>query len=348
MFDESWRKILVQPSSTIENALRVIDEGGVRIALVVDEGCRLLGTLSDGDVRRAIIARLPLSTKVELAMNRNPRTAAASASRESVLHLMERNDVLIVPLLDADGRLVGIHNLKELLEPVAINSPVFLMAGGLGTRLRPLTNDCPKPMLKLGNKPILETTLDSFISAGFRRFFISVHYLADMIKRHFGNGERWGVDIEYVEESQPLGTAGALSLLPSLSETEPLIMMNGDVVTSVDFRALLAFHTNNHASLTMCVREYALQVPYGVVRAAGHRVECVMEKPVHTFFVNAGIYALSPQIVARVPKGTRIDMPELVSDTIAAGHDVAMFPVHEYWLDIGRFDDLSRAQATQP
>lgn len=341
---DAWQRIVIPPSMTIEDALKVIDAGAVRIALVADERGRLLGTLSDGDVRRAIIGRVPLSAKVEQAMNQTPRTAAASASRESVLRVMEQNDVPVVPLLDAEGRIVGVHNLKELLGPTASDSPVFLMAGGFGTRLRPLTDDCPKPMLKLGNKPILETTLDGFIGAGFRRFFISVHYMGDTIKNHFGNGERWGVDIEYIEEEQPLGTAGALCLLPPLPDGQPLIMMNGDVVTSVDFRALLAFHVNNDAALTMCVREYDLQVPYGVVQSAGHKVESIIEKPVHTFFVNAGIYVLSPQVIESVPKNKRIDMPDLVSEVITLGYDVTMFPIHEYWLDIGRFDDLNRAR----
>lgn len=340
---ESWRRIVITPSLTIEDALKVIDAGALRIALVVDQYGRLLGTLSDGDVRRAIIGRVPLSAKVEQAMNRNPRTAAVTASRESVLRLMEQNDVLVVPLLDPEGRLVGVHNLKELLEPAANDSPVFLMAGGFGTRLRPLTDDCPKPMLKLGNKPILETTLDSFVGAGFRRFYISVHYLADTIKNHFGNGERWGVEINYIHEDEPLGTAGALSLLPPLPDAESLIMMNGDVVSGVNFRALLAFHSNNNAALTMCVREHDLQVPYGVVQAAGHKVEGIVEKPVQKFFVNAGIYVLSPQVVARVPKNTRIDMPDLVSEAIGAGYNVTMFPIHEYWLDVGRFEDFNRA-----
>lgn len=340
---DSWSKIVVSPEVTIEHALKVIETGSVRIALVVDSNGFLLGTLSDGDVRRAIIARTPLSASACEAMNRQPRIAAAGASRDSVLRLMEQNDVLVVPLVDSEGRLVGVHNLKELLEPAASETPVFLMAGGFGTRLKPLTDDTPKPMLKLGNKPILETTLERFASAGFRRFFISVHYLPKQIKNHFGNGERWGVRIDYIEEEEPLGTAGALGLLPSLAPDQPLIMMNGDVVTSVDFRALLAFHVNNSASLTMCVREYDIQVPYGVVKASGHRVEGVIEKPVQTFFVNAGIYVLSPSIVLRVPRKTHMDMPALVQDVISAGHEVTMFPVHEYWLDIGRFDDFNRA-----
>lgn len=340
---DNWSKIVVSPQATIEHALKVIETGSVRIALVVDSNGYLVGTLSDGDIRRAIIARMPLSAPVCEAMNSQPRTAAAGASRDSVLRLMEQNDVLVVPLVDGAGKIVDVHNLKELLEPAASEIPVFLMAGGFGTRLKPLTDDTPKPMLKLGNKPILEMTLERFVDAGFRRFFISVHYLPERIKNHFGNGERWGACISYIEEEEPLGTAGALGLLPSLVPDQPLIMMNGDVVTSVDFRALLAFHINNGAALTMCVREYDIQVPYGVVKAAGHRVEGVIEKPVQTVFINAGIYVMSPSIVSRVPRKTRMDMPTLVQDTISAGHEVTMFPVHEYWLDIGRFDDFNRA-----
>jgi dTDP-glucose pyrophosphorylase len=340
---DNWKKIIVPPQATIEHALKVIEEGAVRIALIVDSTGRLSGTLSDGDVRRAIIARTPLSAPVCDAMNQHPRTARAGADRESVLRLMERNDVLVVPLIDGRGMLIGVHSLKELVEPTGSDTPVFLMAGGFGKRLRPLTDDTPKPMLKLGNRPILETTLESFVAAGFRRFFISVHYLPETIKNHFGNGERWGVRIDYVEEEQPLGTAGALSLLPPLAQDQPLIMMNGDVVTSVDFRALLSFHVNNAAALTMCVREYDIQVPYGVVQATGHRVEGIVEKPVQSFFVNAGIYVLSPHVISRVPWNTRIDMPALVQDVIAAGDEVTMFPVHEYWIDIGRFDDFNHA-----
>lgn len=341
---DTWKRIVIGPDATIEDALKVIEAGAVRIALIVGEDERLLGTLSDGDVRRAILGRISLSSKVAQAMNRNPRSARVPESRENLLRLMGENDVLVVPLLDGEGRLVGVQNLKELLEPSASGIPVFIMAGGLGTRLRPLTDDTPKPMLKLGKKPILETTIENFVSAGFRRFFISVNYLADTIKSHFGDGKRLGAEINYIEEDEPLGTAGALSLLPALPPDQPLIMMNGDVVTSVDFRALLSFHINHNSALTMCVREYDIQVPYGVVQADGHRVQGVVEKPVQTFFVNAGIYVLSSPVIARVPKRQRFDMPELVSNAIAAGHDVTMFPIHEYWLDIGRLDDFNRAR----
>ena len=340
--ESQWKRIVVRPEMTIEDALRVIDAGALRIALVVSDDGRLLGTLSDGDVRRALLSRVPLSESVTKAMNRSPRVAPASASPDSVLSLMEQNDVLVVPLVDDGGRLVGVHNLKDLIEPRSKDNLVFLMAGGFGTRLRPLTDDTPKPMLKLNNKPILEQTLENFAAAGFRRFFISVHYLPDTIKNHFGDGRRWGVEIGYIEEAEPLGTAGALGLLPPVGDL-PIVMMNGDVVTRVDFRALLAFHTNHNSALTMCVREYDVQVPYGVVQATGNRVHSVVEKPVHKFFVNAGVYVLSPEVIAHVPKNRRLDMPDFVSNVIAANGEVSMFPIHEYWLDIGRFDDFDRA-----
>jgi dTDP-glucose pyrophosphorylase len=336
------KQIIVRPETSIEDTLKVIEAGGLRIALVIGEDGRLLGTLSDGDVRRALIARMPLSAPVSEVMNRNPRVAHESLSRDSVLHMMEEHDVLVVPVVDAGGRLVRVHNLKELLEPQGKDNAVFLMAGGFGTRLRPLTDEIPKPMLKLGKKPILENTLESFVAAGFRRFYISVHYLAETIKAHFGNGEKWGVDIRYIEEGEPLGTAGALGLLPPIGDL-PMIMMNGDLVTRVDFRALLAFHVENRSMLTMCVRECDVQVPYGVVQATGHQVEGIIEKPIHKFLVNAGIYVLAPEAIARVPKESRMDMPDLVRDIISAGREVNMFPIHEYWLDIGQFEDFNRA-----
>jgi dTDP-glucose pyrophosphorylase len=340
--DQMWKKIVVDPNLPIESALKVIDASGLRIAFVAGADGILLGTLSDGDVRRALIRRIPLSETVAEVMNRNPLTVREHVGRDGVLKMMEQNDVLVVPVVGADGRLLGMHNLKSLTEPRARANPVFLMAGGFGMRLRPLTNQTPKPMLKLGDKPILEWTLERFVAAGFRRFHIAVHYLADSIKTHFGDGRHWGVEISYVEEREPLGTAGALGLLPSI-DALPMIVMNGDLVTAVDFHALLDFHAGSDAALTMCVRECDVQVPYGVVEADGHSVQAVVEKPVHKFLVNAGIYVLSPEAVARTPKNVRKDMPDLVRDLLAAGRPVTMFPIHEYWRDIGQFEDFNRA-----
>jgi NDP-sugar pyrophosphorylase family protein len=247
-------------------------------------------------------------------------------------------------VLDTEGKLVGLANLHELLNKHRHDNPVFLMAGGFGTRLRPLTNNCPKLMLKVGDKPILEQILVNFVEAGFHRFFISTHYMPEVIREHFGNGEKWGVSIQYVHEDEPLGTGGALGLLPHDEIDLPMFMMNGELLTSLNLQSFLEFHESHGNVATMCVREYQHQVPYGVITSEGARIKSMVEKPIHRFFVNAGIYLLAPQLVKSVEHGTRIDMPTLLEREIDNGSTVNMFPIHEYWLDIGRMDDFNKAQ----
>lgn len=342
--DKNWKEIVVSPTATLREALGVIDTGALRLALVVGEGDVLIGTLSDGDVRRALIHGLSLEAPVSQAMNRQPRTVLASADRDSVFAIMDQQDLLVIPVVDDDGRLAGLFSHKELLHSVRKDNWVFLMAGGYGTRLRPLTDQCPKPMLKVGGKPLLQAILENYMAAGFHKFYISVHYMAEAIKDYFGDGSRWNATIRYIEELNPLGTAGALGLLPTV-EDRPLLMMNGDVLTKVDIGQLLRFHEENGSDLTMCVREYDFTVPYGVVETSGRHVTAITEKPVHRFFVNAGIYVLSPQVVARVGENTKLDMPDLAERLVKEGRDVSVFPIHEYWLDIGRPDDFVQAQA---
>lgn len=333
--------LFVTRTMPIEDALIVIERAGLRIALVVDEEQRLQGTLTDGDIRRAIIAHSPLSTPVGNVMNANPISAVLGTSRNRLLELMTRRDVQVVPLLDTLGRVVGIETLNGLLTPRPVENWVFLMAGGFGTRLRPLTDNCPKPMLHVGGKPILESILESFIASGFHKFYISVHFMPDAIKEHFGDGSRWGVTIRYVEESEPLGTGGALGLLPT-TEERPLIMMNGDLLTRVNCLDLLRYHVNQDAAMTVCVREFDQQVPFGVVEGDGLRIRGIVEKPVQKFLVNAGIYCLSPDVVAQVKRNTPMDMPDLARALIADGKTVAMLPISEYWLDIGHLEDYER------
>lgn len=338
-----WKKIAVVPTASIQQALHVIDSGALRLALVVDANNVLQGTLSDGDVRRALIHGLSLTESVSLAMNRHPRTVHASADRDEVFAMMDQYDLLVIPVVDDGGRLAGLHSHKELLHSVRKDNWVFLMAGGYGTRLRPLTDECPKPMLKIGGKPLLQVILENYLAAGFHKFYISVHYKAEAIKGYFGDGSRWNATIRYVEEGSPLGTAGSLGLLPTV-EDRPLMMMNGDVLTKVDIEQLLRFHEEHGSDLTMCVREYDFTVPYGVVETSGRHVTAITEKPVHRFFVNAGIYVLSPQVVAEVGRDAKLDMTDLAERLVKEGRDVSVFPIHEYWLDIGRPDDFLRAQ----
>ncbi|MDR9424087.1 MAG: nucleotidyltransferase family protein [Marinobacter sp.] len=342
---KQWRNALVNPDVSLEQAIGALDKAALRIALVVDEAGTLLGTLTDGDVRRALLNHLSLDTPVNQVMNANPKIAEQGWTNSRILALMEQYEVLQLPLVDSERKVVGLANLHDLLNKHRHDNPVFLMAGGFGTRLRPLTNDCPKPMLKVGDKPILEQILLNFVDAGFHRFYISTHYMPEVIREHFGNGEKWGVSIQYVYEDEPLGTGGALGLLPHDEINLPLFMMNGDLLTSLNIHSFLEFHENHGSVATMCVREYEHQVPYGVITSDGTQIKSMVEKPIQKFFVNAGIYLLNPELVKSVRPDTRIDMPTLLEQQIDANKPVNMFPIHEYWLDIGRMDDFQRAQS---
>jgi dTDP-glucose pyrophosphorylase len=338
-----WEATLIGPNTPLEEAISTLDRCALRIVMVVDEQRHLLGTLTDGDVRRAMLRHLPLNIPVNQVMCATPQTAQREWSRERVLSVMERGQLLQLPVVDAEGRVVGLETLHGLLDRRLLNNPVFLMAGGFGTRLHPLTHDCPKPLLKVGDKPILERILESFVNAGFHQFFISTHFLPEMIRAHFGDGKRWGVSIRYIHEDEPLGTGGALGLLPHDEIDQPMFMMNGDLLTTLNYRGLLDFHLEHTSFATMCVREYEHQVPYGVIQSKGHQIISMVEKPTQRFFINAGVYLLSPALVRSVKPGTRIDMPTLLQHGMSQGHEVNMFPVHEYWLDIGRLPDFERA-----
>jgi dTDP-glucose pyrophosphorylase len=339
-----WTSTLVGPEASLEEAMRVLDGAGMRIALVVDAERRLLGTLTDGDVRRALLRRVPLSAPVTEVMHRDSRVAERGWSRERIRAVLQSTGVLQLPVVDEAGRVVDLETVAGQLESPRHPNVVFLMAGGLGKRLQPLTDHTPKPLLRIAGKPILESILERFVAAGFHRFFISTHYLPEQVREHFGDGSRWGVSIRYTHEPEPLGTGGALGLLPHDEIREPLFLMNGDLVTSLDYARLLEFHLAHAAAATMCVGEYEHQVPYGVIQNEGVLIRSMVEKPTEKYFINAGIYVLAPELVRRVAPGTRIDMPTLLQGAIAAGQDVAMFPLHEYWLDVGRMEDFRRAQ----
>jgi dTDP-glucose pyrophosphorylase len=341
---KNWKIVSVPPSTPLEAAIRVLDKGGLGIVLVTNDDNVLLGTITDGDVRRALLRHQKMDTPAKEIMCASPQVAEVSWPRVKLLAVMESARLLQLPVVDDSRRVIGIETLHDMLDRARLDNPVFLMAGGFGKRLHPLTQDCPKPMLKVGDKPILELILQSFVDAGFHRFFISTHYLPDIIRDHFGDGSRWGVSIQYVHEDDPLGTGGAIGLLPHDEINLPIFLMNGDLLTRVDYRSLLDFHERHTGSATLCVREYESQIPYGVIQSDGHRITQIVEKPVQRCFISAGIYMLSPELIRRVQPGERIDMPTLLEREIAAGRDVNMFPVHEYWLDIGRMDDFQLAQ----
>jgi dTDP-glucose pyrophosphorylase len=344
MPSENWKSVLVGPETPALDVVRLIDTTRMQIALVVDGEGRLLGTLTDGDVRRALIAGKPLAGPVSELMFRSPTTAPPDADREALLALMQAKVLRQIPIVDAAGRVVGLESMMDLLARRELPNAVVLMAGGRGQRLKPLTDLCPKPLLRIGDKPILEIILENFVSQGFRRFFISVNYMAEKVEAHFGDGGRFGASIEYLREDEPLGTAGALTFLPDLGQT-PFVVMNGDLLTKVNFAHLLDFHASNGGSATMCVRPYTAQIPYGVVHMDDrNRLTRIEEKPSQTVFVNAGIYVLSPEALARIPRGEPYDMPALFDALMAEGRTTLAFPVREYWIDIGRVADYEQAQ----
>lgn len=338
-----WKQVVVAPSTSLQIALKQLDEGALRIVLVCDETMHLQGVITDGDVRRGLLRGVGLDAPASQVMNTQPITVTPETSRSDAVALMQSKSILAIPVI-ADGRVIGLQTLQKLQSARRYQNPVFIMAGGFGTRLRPLTDNTPKPMLKVGERPMLETLLLNFIKSGFSNFYISTHYLPHVIRDYFGDGSKWNVNITYVHEEEPLGTGGALGLLPESTPELPLIMVNGDVLTSVDFERVLDFHMTHHALATMCVREYDYQIPYGVIMGDGERIISMEEKPIQRFFVNAGIYVVNPEIFKNVEQHTRIDMPNLLQIYLDTDHDVFMFPIHEYWLDIGRMDDFKRAQ----
>ena len=341
---KDWRTIRLDSNATIRDAMRAIDQGAFGLAMICQEDDRLLGVVSDGDIRRGLLADLDMTDPVRTVANLGPRTMPINSQRSQLLDVMQRNGITVLPLVDEKGRVKDVRTLVQLLERPNFDNPIFIMAGGFGTRLHPLTADSPKPMLKVGDRPMLQHLVERFVSQGFTNLYISTHYLADKVRDHFGDGSEFGARITYVHEDVPLGTGGALGLLPNDLPPLPLLMINGDVLTNVDFAGLLRHHEQAGRIATMCVREFEYQVPYGVVESTGDVITGMTEKPVHQFHVNTGIYVLAPELVASVAPGTRVDMPTLLQRVVADGGEVGVYGAFDYWLDVGHMDDYERAQ----
>ncbi len=341
------QSLYVQPETTAIQAMRIIDQGSAQIALVVDENQHLLGTLTDGDIRRGLLQGETLDTPVFRLMNRRFRFVSTNDNEKSILEMMRRESLPQIPILNEDGRVVQLLLLKELINPPQLNNTVVIMAGGKGTRLRPHTEHCPKPMLHVDNKPILEILLEQYIARGFYTFYFSVNYLKEQIIDHFDDGSRWGVSIQYLMENEPLGTAGSLKLLPK-SVTLPFLVINGDVLTRLDPRQLLKFHNEHQAQATLCVREHALTVPFGVVKSEGVELAGFEEKPTYSHQVNAGVYVIDPKLLTLLPCQQFTDMPNLLLAAKDVGYRVTVCPIHEYWLDVGQLESLRKADCEWP
>lgn len=340
--------LLVEPDWTIRRLIQRVDENARGIALVVNRERRLLATITDGDIRRAILHGLDLSGSTqELLAHKesgpasSPITAPVGTDDAALLELMQRHSVRHIPLLDGEGRVVGLSRIEDLVGSPKLNA--VIMAGGFGTRLQPLTHETPKPILPVGDRSLLERILAQLRDSGIHRVNIATHFLADRVKEHVGDGSRLGVAVEYLSEDRPLGTAGALGLLEV--PNEPVLVINGDILTRTDFRAMLHFHQDYWAVMTVGIKQYSVKVPFGVVQVRGADVTGLEEKPVAQFFVVAGIYLLSPEVWAYLRRGEHCDMPDLIARLVAEGRKVVSFPINEYWLDVGCPDDYQRAQS---
>lgn len=343
--------LCVSGDSSIRQAIACIDQNTAKIALVVDDENRLLNTITDGDVRRAVLAGTELDAHVMLLQDRKVTsghhkqavTAPVGCETGVLLQLMREHDVRQVPLVDEEQRVVGLVMFRELISSDKLPMQAVVMAGGSGTRLRPLTDRLPKPMVPVGGRPMLERIIDQLREAGISKVVVTTHYKGELISQHFGDGHEFGVQISYVNENQPMGTAGGLSQL-ELSD-EPLLVINGDILTRVDFRAMLDFHSEYQAEMSVAVRQHDLQVPYGVVETDGARIVKILEKPTVRHFINAGIYLLNPAVSQLIPNEDSYDMPDLINRLITDGRRVISFPVREYWLDVGQHDDYRQAEA---
>ena len=339
---KGWKSILVIPNTSIKEALKIIDSFPPKIALVVDKNKRLLGTVTDGDVRRAMLKNISLEESVQNVMNTNPITASIKASKMDIAKIIQGKKLRQIPILDEGGHVIDLRTADNMLEPKEHNNLVVLMAGGMGTRLKPLTSAYPKSLLRVGGKPILESIIENFKEYGFHRFYISVNYKSKMIEDYFRDGSKWNVQIHYLKEKEQLGTAGALSLLPE-RPVEPLLVMNGDLLTKVNFHHILDFHYDNESQATMAIGEYDFQVPYGVVKLNENEFVGLDEKPVKRFFINAGIYILEPEVLDIIPKKKFINMTDVFKLLIKKGFKTTTFPIREYWIDIGQISDLDQA-----
>ncbi len=344
-----FEKFLVKPESTTREVMACIDRCAKGVALVVDAQRRLIGTVTDGDIRRWILAERSLDVPAsELLAHKagstypKPISARAGTEHSELLALMQKRQIRQLPLLDDQGRVIGLTTLDELMPEQILPMQAVIMAGGFGTRLRPLTEELPKPMLPVGDRPLMEHIIEQLRQAGIHKVNVTTHYLEEKIASHFGDGSRFGVDLSYVSEDRPLGTAGALGLMEK--PDEPILVMNGDILTRVDFRAMLSFHREHQAELTVGVRQYDLQVPYGVIECEGAQVQRVREKPLLKFLMNAGIYLLEPSALRFIPGEKRFDMTDLIERMVNEGRPVVSFPIMEYWLDIGQHLDYQQAQ----
>lgn len=338
-------KILLLPNQPMRAAIEAIDTSGLKIAIIADSERRLLGVVTDGDIRRTLLQGHGLETPIVNFMHKNPRTAILGSDKQVLLSRLRHEQILHMPIVDDDGRVRDLAYLPLLEQQSSHRNEVVIMAGGLGTRLRPLTEKVPKPLISVGGRPLIDTIVDRLVAQGLSNITLCVNYLGHMLEEHLGDGSRYGASFTFVRESKRMGTAGALSLLDKRPETS-FFVMNGDILTSVDLMAMRTFHQENASVATMAVNNFSYEVPFGVVEVSDRHITGLSEKPQCNFLVNAGIYLFEPDVLDHVPDDEFFDMNSFFDRLIDLNKPIVAFPVREHWLDIGRPDDLERANNT--
>lgn len=342
---QSLKEITIQTTSNIKQALHLFgSHDGLRLLIVNDENDRFVGIITDPDIRRGLLRGLSLEDNISSIINRSPIVAHINTPKEELLHLASQHNIHEIPLKNSNGEIVEIISVANLIKPILHSNQVVIMAGGLGTRLRPLTDTLPKPMLKVGSKPILQIILERFKQQGFKNIILCVNYKSHIIEKYFGDGSKFGLHISYIKEEKRMGTAGALSLISNLNDD--FIVMNGDILTDIDFTKMLHFHKHNCSDATMGVRQYDIQIPYGVVNSEGKKITSIEEKPTLTYNVSAGIYILNPRVLSLIPQDEFFDMPALFETSLGkTDYNTLSYLIEDYWIDIGRKEEYDRANS---
>lgn len=340
----SWKKIVISSDKSIQFAIKKIDVSDIKIILVINKNKKLVGTVTDGDIRRFFLKNDGnLNSAIKYIMTKKPIVAYQDDSDEYILEKMKALKINYIPQINKDGSIVGLKSLDSLIKRDSYENPVLLMAGGFGKRMMPLTKDTPKPLLKINDIPILEIIINKFIKYGFKNFFVSTHYKSNLIKKYFGNGKKWNINIKYLEEKKPLGTAGSLQLIPKSDIKLPVLVMNGDVLTNINFKKLLKSHIKKNVAATICVREESVKSEFGVVRIKNSYLDKIDEKPVNKFLINAGIYVININKISKITKNTYIDMTTLLNNMVAKKNKINIYYLYEEWQDIGHINEYKKA-----
>ena len=334
-------KYIVKHNASIKFSIGVIDANAAQVALIINDDNKLAGIITDGDIRRAILSNHKLDDPVSAIMTKDPLTLLSGATRSDALKVMRESLVHHIPVINDDSNLVDFFVLDDLIKKQSYDNPVVIMAGGKGERLGALTKNCPKPMLEVNGKPMLEIILEKCIDAGFTNFYLSVNYLKQKVISYFETGEKWGVNISYLEEEEPLGTCGSLKLLPN-DLVDDILVLNGDVLTDLEYDRLMAYHQKSCNSMTVCTRSHRVRIPFAVMTSSGTKLERSVEKPMYEFQVNAGVYILNPKLIEKIPCEF-FNMTDLVDDLLDSKSAVGVFPIHENWKDIGNPIDFKEA-----